>query len=47
MHIGKAKKQSEYFAPFIKNINIVKFPGDHDPDSYGTLNTWKLIEICL
>ncbi|MEK0367597.1 MAG: hypothetical protein QQN45_06665 [Nitrosopumilus sp.] len=40
----KAKKQAEYFVPFINDIRIIAFPEGHDPDSYGTLRTWKLID---
>jgi DNA primase len=40
----KSKKQAEYFMPFINKIRVVLFPDKHDPDSYGKLNTWKLID---
>lgn len=31
----KAKKQAEFFAPFIGKIKVVKLPGEEDPDDYG------------
>lgn len=40
----KSKKQAEYFMPFINEIRVVLFPEEHDPDSYGKLATWKLID---
>lgn len=40
----RAKKQAEYFLPFIDEIRVIDFPEDHDPDSYGTLRTWQLID---
>lgn len=40
----KAKKQAEYFSPFVDEIRVVNFPEGHDPDSYGRLKTWQLID---
>lgn len=40
----KAKKESGYFMPFIKNVHVIALPYGEDPDSYGHDNTHKLIE---
>jgi len=40
----KARKQAEYFRPFIENVCIIKLPDGEDPDSLGHNNIWKLIE---
>jgi len=39
----KAKKEAEFFRPFIENISIIKLPTGEDPDSLGTEKVWEYI----
>jgi len=38
-----AQEEAERFADFINNVVVVELPPPHDPDSYGTEETWDLI----
>ena len=40
----EARKQSNFFAPFVKKICIIRLPYGEDPDSYGREETLELIE---
>ncbi len=40
----RARKEAEFFYPFIEKVFVIRFPKDEDPDSFGKEKTYELIE---
>lgn len=41
----KAKNQAGWFKPFIREVKVIKLPEGEDPDSYGKIKTFSLINF--